>query len=47
MDEAWEGLYREVKAGWSAKHEQICERIIKGQPYFEKIWELEKGTHVN
>lgn len=47
MDEAWEGLYREVKAGWSHKHEQICERIIKGQPYFEKIWELEKGTHVN
>ncbi|MFZ0473980.1 MAG: DUF3603 family protein [Halobacillus sp.] len=21
--------------------------MIKGQPYFEKIWELEKGTHVN
>ncbi|TLS37815.1 YjbA family protein [Pseudalkalibacillus caeni] len=47
LEEAWKGLYKEVENGWSMKHEQICESIIKGQPYFEKIWELEQGTHVN
>ncbi|MCF6136835.1 YjbA family protein [Pseudalkalibacillus berkeleyi] len=47
FDEAWRALYIEVCHGWTSKHQSICERLIKGQPYFEKIWELEKGTHVN
>ncbi|WP_077614806.1 DUF3603 family protein [Caenibacillus caldisaponilyticus] len=45
--EAWERLFNAVKAGWSDKHYDLCERIIKGQPYFEKIWELENGAKVN
>ncbi|MFC7371790.1 YjbA family protein [Fictibacillus iocasae] len=47
FDEAWEALYNELRSGWSSQHYAMCERLIKGQPYFEKIWELENGTHVN
>jgi hypothetical protein len=47
FEETWEALFAEVKSGWTSKHFLICERLIKGQPYFEKIWELENGTHVN
>ncbi|TCP29757.1 uncharacterized protein DUF3603 [Scopulibacillus darangshiensis] len=47
FDDAWEALFNEIKQGWSRKHYDMCERIIKGQPYFEKIWELEHGTKVN
>lgn len=46
LDEAWGKLYEELKEGWSKKHEEICRRMIKGHPYFEKIWELEHGQHV-
>jgi Protein of unknown function (DUF3603) len=47
FDEAWDALYCELKSGWSKQHLDMCERLVKGQPYFEKIWELENGTHVN
>jgi tRNA A37 N6-isopentenylltransferase MiaA len=47
FNDAWEALFDEIKEGWYDKHISICERLIKGQPYFEKIWELENGTHVN
>ncbi|MGV3465577.1 MAG: DUF3603 family protein [Heyndrickxia sp.] len=47
FNEAWERLFNVVKIGWSDKHYDLCERIIKGQPYFEKIWELEQGAKVN
>jgi hypothetical protein len=47
FDEAWLKLFNVVKNGWSDKHYDLCERIIKGQPYFEKIWELEQGAKVN
>jgi hypothetical protein len=47
FEEAWDALYKELKSGWSKQHLDMCERLVKGQPYFEKIWELENGTHVN
>lgn len=40
---AWSELYSEAKSGWSFKHELLCERIIRGQPFFEKLWEIEVG----
>ncbi|GGE51134.1 UPF0736 protein YjbA [Pullulanibacillus camelliae] len=46
FDEAWEKLFEEVKKGWSQKHLDFCERMIKGQPYFEKVWELENTEKV-
>lgn len=33
-----------VKIGWSTKHEQICGQIIKGRPFFEKMYEHEMGV---
>lgn len=45
--EAWEQLFEEIKFGWSKKHEMFCENLIKGQPFFEKLWEMEHGPKVN
>ncbi|WP_070119768.1 YjbA family protein [Bacillus marinisedimentorum] len=45
--EVWESLYSEVKNGWSEHHEHLCERMIKGQPFFEQLWELEMREKVN
>ncbi|MED5076961.1 YjbA family protein [Geobacillus stearothermophilus] len=47
FDEAWEQLYNETKYGWSERHEQLCENLIKGQPFFEKLWEMEQEPKVN
>lgn len=47
FNEIWEMLYKEMRDGWSPKHEQICRHLIKGQPFFEKMWELEQESKVN
>lgn len=47
FEESWQGLYNEIQVGWSDKHEQFCENLIKGQPFFEKLWEMEHGPKVN
>lgn len=47
FDEAWEQLYEESKDGWSVMHESFCENLIKGQPFFEKLWDMEHGHKVN
>ncbi|WP_099157179.1 YjbA family protein [Virgibacillus ndiopensis] len=43
MDEekVWQALYQGVKHGWSKAHEDLCAKLIKGQPFLEKMWELE------
>ncbi len=45
--EVWEHLYSEARHGWSQKHVQLCENLIKGQPFFEKLWEMEHEPKVN
>jgi hypothetical protein len=47
FDEAWENLYKETKYGWTDRHMQLCENLIKGQPFFEKLWEMEQEPKVN
>ncbi|MFD2759837.1 YjbA family protein [Lentibacillus juripiscarius] len=44
MDEntVWEALYEGVKSGWSEWHEDLCAKMIKGQPFLEKMWEVEQ-----
>ncbi|WP_170006717.1 YjbA family protein [Bacillus fonticola] len=44
---AWERLFQEACSGWSDKHVHLCETMIKGQPFFEKLWEMEHGSRVN
>lgn len=46
FETAWQGLFNEVKYGWSTQHYQLCERMIKGQPFFEKLWEIQHGESV-
>jgi hypothetical protein len=43
FEDAWQQLYEETQEGWSDKHAHLCENIIKGQPFFEKLWEMEVG----
>ncbi|HLR79393.1 MAG TPA: YjbA family protein [Bacillota bacterium] len=40
-EEVWSKLYNGVKKGWSTVHEELCEKIIKGHPFLEKMWEIE------
>jgi len=47
FEDAWLKLYEESKYGWTSKHEHFCENLIKGQPFFEKLWEMEHGPKVN
>lgn len=45
--DAWEQLFEELKWGWTSRHMSLCENLIKGQPFFEKLWEMENGSKVN
>lgn len=47
FEKAWQMLYEETQHGWSVRHEHFCENLIKGQPFFEKLWEMEHGSKVN
>ncbi|WP_409305927.1 YjbA family protein [Peribacillus sp. SCS-155] len=43
FENAWQELYQELLEGWSDKHLLLCEHLVKGQPFFEKLWEMEVG----
>ncbi|KUP09076.1 hypothetical protein Q73_04015 [Bacillus coahuilensis m2-6] len=47
FEEIWMKFYQEVQLGWTEKHEILCERLIKGQPFFEKLWDIENESKVN
>ncbi|MDQ0162438.1 YjbA family protein [Bacillus alveayuensis] len=47
FDEVWNKLYTETIEGWSDRHLHLCEGLIKGQPFFEKLWEMEHESKVN
>ena len=47
QEKAWELLYNGVKEGWSEQHEELCSKLIKGQPFLEKMWEVENGQKQN
>ncbi|WP_186576638.1 YjbA family protein [Aquibacillus kalidii] len=44
FEDAWEALYEGLMDGWSKAHEDLCGKLIKGQPFFEKMWELEQDS---
>ncbi|OZM58252.1 hypothetical protein CIB95_01385 [Lottiidibacillus patelloidae] len=46
-EDMWNELYNDVQKGWSAKHDAYCRSIIKGQPFFEKLWQFEQEERVN
>ncbi|SDL98342.1 YjbA family protein [Sediminibacillus halophilus] len=43
FDAAWQALYEGVSPGWSRAHEELCAKLVKGQPFFEKMYELEQN----
>lgn len=40
-DEVWLKLYNGIKVGYNKNHEEFCEKIVRGQPFLEKLWLLE------
>lgn len=46
-DEVWQALYYSVKKGWSKLHEELAEKLMRGQPFLEKMWELEQDHEQN
>ncbi|GGF15471.1 UPF0736 protein YjbA [Halobacillus andaensis] len=38
---AWQRLYYGTMEGWSKQHEELCGKLIKGQPFFETMWQSE------
>ncbi|RLL45060.1 DUF3603 family protein [Oceanobacillus piezotolerans] len=49
MDEekVWQTLYDGIKDGWSPEQEELCGKLIKGQPFLEKMWQVENGEEQN
>ncbi len=47
FESVWNKLYEEAKEGWTEKHQTLCENMVKGQPFFEKLWEMEYDSKVN
>ncbi|QST00814.1 YjbA family protein [Pontibacillus sp. ALD_SL1] len=47
FDQTWQLLYNGLSEGWSKNHEDLCRKLVKGQPFFEKLWELEQNQEVN
>ncbi|SDB82666.1 DUF3603 family protein [Shouchella lonarensis] len=45
-EELWDYLISGVRKGWSESHYELCEAMVKGQPFFEKLWELEHPERV-
>ncbi|SFE73176.1 DUF3603 family protein [Alteribacillus iranensis] len=45
-EEVWDRLFDEVKHGWSDSHYDLCQKMIKGQPFFEKIWNMHHEEEV-
>ena len=39
---AWETLYKGLREGWSAAHEDLLNKMIKGQPFLEKMLQVEQ-----
>jgi len=40
-EHVWETLYNGIKIGWTPSHEEFGQKLIKGQSFLEKIWNLE------
>ena len=36
FEDVWNRLYEDVKYGWTEKHSNLCENLIKGQAFFLK-----------
>ncbi|GAB4073955.1 YjbA family protein [Barrientosiimonas marina] len=43
----WNRLYDGVKYGWRQAHEDLCQKMIKGQPFLEQMWDIEQKTLQN
>ncbi|PAQ14389.1 hypothetical protein CD798_11005 [Bacillaceae bacterium SAOS 7] len=47
FEEVKQAFNQEAKTGWSKHHYRLCENLIKGQAFFEKLWEVENASKIN
>ncbi|MBM7840383.1 hypothetical protein JOC54_003664 [Alkalihalobacillus xiaoxiensis] len=45
-EDVWNYLIDGVKKGWSPDHYALCEAMVKGHSFYEKLWELEHPERV-
>lgn len=45
--QVWQTLYNSVKRGWTRRHEDLTKKLIRGQLFLEKKWEIEKDYAQN
>lgn len=41
-DAAWDSLYKGLREGWSKAHNELLNKMIKGQPFLEKMLQVEQ-----
>lgn len=41
-EEVWQALFNGVKEGWTKNHQALAVKLIKDQPFLEKMWGLEQ-----
>jgi|SRR5690625_435399 len=41
-EEVWIALYDGIKQGWTKSHQELTVKLIKDQPFLEKMWEIEQ-----
>lgn len=46
-DEVWGALFNSIKKGWSKSHEELTKKLINGQSFLEKMWEIEQDYKQN
>ncbi|MFD2705072.1 DUF3603 family protein [Salibacterium lacus] len=42
----WQQFFDQVKDGWSVHHYELCRKMIKGHPFFEKLWNMQHEEEV-
>ncbi|NIK12898.1 DUF3603 family protein [Alkalibacillus almallahensis] len=42
FEDGYTYLVDAAKHGWGTKHDEMCEKMAKGQPFFERLWEMEQ-----
>jgi len=47
FEQLWNYLYENLQVGWSERQAKFCEKLVKGNQLFERIWEMESKSRVN
>lgn len=43
-EQVWNRLYSGIRKGFHSNHEEFCAKIVRGQPFLERMWDAEKES---